>query len=439
MCLHSAGCGLGVALFLAAPMACVAGPGLAPPGTLKQEIAAARRAGLPLTPGELARRPPVRAADNAAPLYRKLDALLMARPITQEEADIVEGRALKPDASVADIAAAAAFFARRKDLMDLIHRAAARPDCDFQRDWSLGPSLLFPEFSRLRKAGRLLSCEANVQACRGDVAGAMRTCAAIGKVARHASSDPYLIAHLVDYAIESLGMSRIEAVLRAHPTEAMARAASAAIACYRTRPVGEAIRGEAVMAMVCVEMLRKDPASLADLTGDTGSRANGAPARPRLSPAMVDANAAYLVWYFHMMAGALRQPYPVGRRTVSAVQAEVDARTARRDMTTLLGAFLLPVFTQAGDQAARAAAQQGALRAMAAALEFRARHTALPSTLASCMKAVPTDPFDGKPMRYRVEGKSFVIYSVGPTGKYAGAPKQPGQPFREVVLRWPGA
>jgi hypothetical protein len=55
------------------------------------------------------------------------------------------------------------------------------------------------------------------------------------------------------------------------------------------------------------------------------------------------------------------------------------------------------------------------------------------------MKAVPTDPFDGKPMRYRVEGKGFVIYSVGPTGKYAGSPKQPGRPFREVVLRWPGA
>ena len=438
MRLHLAGCGLVVALLLATPMACVAGPGLAPPGTLKQEMAAARRAGLPLTPGELARRPPVRAADNAAPLYRKLDALLMARPITQEEADIVEGRALKPDASVADIAAAAAFFARRKDLMDLIHRAAARPDCDFQRDWA-NPWFLTPEFARLRKAARLLSCKANVQMRSGDTLGALRTCATIGSMARHASSDSCVLGHLCDVAIQTFGIRRMESIVTARPTEAVAMGVQAAMASYRTRPVAEVMRGEVVMAMVWIAMVRKHPAALTQLEGDTGRQTTEAQVRPKLSPALLDANAAYLIWYYRLKADALRQPYLVGRRTVSTLQADIDARTSRRDMMIKAAALLLPVITPAQDLFARAVAEQGALRAMAAALEFRAQHKALPQTLASCMKAVPTDPFDGKPMRYRIEGKGFVIYSVGPTGKYTGAPKQPGQPFREVVLRWPGA
>lgn len=52
------------------------------------------------------------------------------------------------------------------------------------------------------------------------------------------------------------------------------------------------------------------------------------------------------------------------------------------------------------------------------------------------MKPVPTDPFDGKPLRYRQEGKGFVVYSIGATGKYTGAPKVAGKPFREVAIRW---
>jgi hypothetical protein len=191
--------------------------------------------------------------------------------------------------------------------------------------------------------------------------------------------------------------------------------------------------------MVWIAMVRKHPAALTQLEGDTGRQTTEAQVRPKLSPALLDANAAYLIWYYRLKADALRQPYLVGRRTVSTLQADIDARTSRRDMMIKAAALLLPVITPAQDLFARAVAEQGALRAMAAALEFRAQHKALPQTLASCMKAVPTDPFDGKPMRYRIEGKGFVIYSVGPTGKYTGAPKQPGQPFREVVLRWPGA
>ena len=52
-----------------------------------------------------------------------------------------------------------------------------------------------------------------------------------------------------------------------------------------------------------------------------------------------------------------------------------------------------------------------------AVLVYRKEHGAWPETLAACMDKVPVDPFDGKPLRYRLTEKGFVVSSVGKTGK----------------------
>jgi hypothetical protein len=36
------------------------------------------------------------------------------------------------------------------------------------------------------------------------------------------------------------------------------------------------------------------------------------------------------------------------------------------------------------------------------------------------LRAVPTDPFDGRPLRYRRDPEGAVVYSVGPDGKDNG-------------------
>ena len=427
---------MGAALLLGMPFAGFAAPGLGRPGTMAQEMAAARREGLPLTPRDIVRKPP-RPADNAAPLYRKLEGLLKAKPISPDESEVVEGNALKADAAPSDIARAVAFFARRKDVMDLIHRASERPECDFRRDWRQGPALLFPEFGKLRRAARLLSCEANVQLHGGDAVGAARTCAAMGRIGRHVSADSFLIAHLVDYAIEAIGMARLEAVLQRAPTPEVAAAVTSALREYQPRPLSEAMRGEAVMGMVLLGMVRKNPSSLSSFVGgeEDGNADTG---KPRLSPAMMDRNTEYLIWLYRAVRRTVDGPYPQAHRTLEALGAELDARGKKGDPNVLLAAVLSPVYSQVVERAAQTGVRRSALLATATALTWRARHGSVPRSLSACMKAVPLDPFDGKPLRYRVEVKGFVIYSIGPTGKYAGAPKEEGKPFREVAVRWPG-
>lgn len=65
-------------------------------------------------------------------------------------------------------------------------------------------------------------------------------------------------------------------------------------------------------------------------------------------------------------------------------------------------------------------------RAGLAAERYRIEHKRWPASLADLVAAklldeVPTDPYDGKPLRLRATRDGIVIYSVGPSGAYDGS------------------
>jgi hypothetical protein len=60
-----------------------------------------------------------------------------------------------------------------------------------------------------------------------------------------------------------------------------------------------------------------------------------------------------------------------------------------------------------------------------AAERYRKEHGRWPENMAALvtaglLKEVPTDPFDGQPLRWRRLPKGIVVYSVGPDGKDNG-------------------
>src|SRR5690242_16576328 len=92
------------------------------------ELARARAAGLLTRPSDL-KRPTVPEAQNAAPLYRELDARVKAgRPASQNDNAItaILGRTRPTEAQ---IARARDLLRERADLLLLIHKAAARRSC----------------------------------------------------------------------------------------------------------------------------------------------------------------------------------------------------------------------------------------------------------------------------------------------------------------------
>jgi hypothetical protein len=77
------------------------------------------------------------------------------------------------------------------------------------------------------------------------------------------------------------------------------------------------------------------------------------------------------------------------------------------------------------DALARAEANLHGLQGLAAVRRFQIVHRALPRSIAAAcreagLKAVPTDPYSGKPLKFVVLDGQPVVYSVGKDGKDDG-------------------
>lgn len=112
------------------------------------------------------------------------------------------------------------------------------------------------------------------------------------------------------------------------------------------------------------------------------------------------------------------------------------------DIAQRLGACLYSVLApdkldNAPRHPAYAAAAASAYRTAALVLAWKARHGAFPGNLASAVSPMPADPFNGSPLRYRRERGGFVVYSVGPDGKFDGGTPGGRPPRSASLFRWP--
>lgn len=267
-------------------------PGGPAAGTYAHEKALARKAGIAMTPAELAAALPAIPADrNAAPVYRLIDKELERAPLTAAQSDLLESKALNPAASAADQEAARKALREIQPLMDLVHRAAALPECRLGRDWSQGADMLFPGYARFRRVARLLSAEAMLLGAEGKVGPAVETGAMVLRVSHHVADDPVLIAHLVAVAVDAIGTKTLMCLLQSHPNAETARAVLAALRSAPPVPrIHRTMSGEVVTSAAA---LRK--------AGFPGSRPS----------AINDAMQACVLRTQRLAMAALRLPYPV--------------------------------------------------------------------------------------------------------------------------------
>jgi hypothetical protein len=87
----------------------------------------------------------------------------------------------------------------------------------------------------------------------------------------------------------------------------------------------------------------------------------------------------------------------------------------------LVTGSLLPGIEKAGSRAFRAQPHCEILVAAVALKRYHMRHKKYPSSLDELVPEfaprMPIDWMDGKPLRYRLDGDQFVLWSVGPNGR----------------------
>ncbi len=396
--------------------------------------ASAKKEGIPLTPADLV-RPSVPDSENAAPVYRQLTKLLTAKPIASSQ--IIGSLTGKRMPDAAQIAEVRAELKAHADVLALAHKAASRPKCNFARDYALGPKLLFPEYAKMRSAIRTLTAESTVMLADGKPFDAIHNQTLGFNIARHAATDHTVISYLVAIAIDSITLHGMEKILHAAGDKlGVATAVEKSIAAnWQPHSFKQALGGEAVLLVRLQEGLSKGgPEYDSDIATAYQQAQQKENAAHDWQP-FLDANGAYMLDVVRATHNRAGDPYPVSLPALRRIETAV-----RDDKSNphLFGSILTPVYAQSLNKNASDEARIDVVRCAARVLAWRQTHNGtFPKSLAEAMTKVPMDPYNGNPLRYRVVGNGFVVYSVGPTGKFDGGAPAKKPDAQEGYFQYP--
>jgi tRNA A-37 threonylcarbamoyl transferase component Bud32 len=278
-----------------------------------------------------------------------------------------------------------------------------------------GVDTLLPEHQDTRSVAGFLEWDVLSLIHEGQVDGALRDCRGIMTGAR-LFDDPMLLVQLIRVACASIGVAALERTL------AGGEGADAELAAVQKLLADEAAfprlvvaaRGERGMIhwlLTALESGDLDPAKIVDFFGPDWEKKlarvpRGQAARP-----------------FHAaVLNELTRWVEITRRPLHEQPALVERWD--HDKAAHLGdaGFLLDNYPAVKLTAAaqRVQALLGAALAAVAAERYRLAKKDWPRDLAALvpeyLPEVPTDPFDGQPMRYRRTADGIVIYAVGPDG-----------------------
>lgn len=381
--------------------------------------AEAARLGLALTADALRVKPPVPESQNAAPLYRRIGTLLAEE--RKRGGDTLWDGYLKPTRTEQNRVAAKAVVQRLGPVFTLAQQAAARPGCDYTRQWEKGAEVLFPEYARLRELARLLAAQALLQIEAGDPLAAAETLRVAGVVARHIN-EPTLIAFIVQVAVAAIAVIPFTELLNrfGDRTEVIAAAERANAAFANQMDVEHALRGEAWFGVWRFEQYRRGLLTDNDLIGEEIPPNFHRPTTPAARKAYADAWEAHFLECYNQIVAASRKPGSTPRTQrllAKSLVEEIERRYQARDVSYLAPAFNVPVLGQTFLIALRGLTEVRLRRVALSALQVHIRTGQYPEALPLAVN----DPFTDTPLRYRRYGPDgFIVYSVSTNGRDDG-------------------
>ena len=277
----------------------------------------------------------------------------------------------------------------------------------------------FPQYQKIRGLARLLSLEAQVDAEKGDIGGAMGASLDAVQMGEQLPHGGPLIGMLVGIACQAIG--RKQAWKSADRlSAAQAREAARRMETIRAGhvPFADTLQEEKWEEQAgLLEFMRKR-----DWPGDITSPDQQGN----------QGNSSASAW---IMATRVRM---TGKRTIMANytrymdQSIANARQPYAAHLALpplptdpINQIMLPIYSGVRLNEVKADTQNALLLTTLALRAYRLAHGAYPPTLAALapdyLHAVPADPFAlSGPLRYKPLGTRYVLYSVGPDGKDDG-------------------
>ena len=303
----------------------------------------------------------------------------------------------------------AQYVADNNEALKLLHAAASIEHSRYPIDLSAGFETNVPNLSELRGAVFLLKLEAILHTENGEGNLAVRSAKSCFGIARSLTKEPIMVSQLVRSACQSLAVTTIEYCI--NRIEFADEQLVELIDCVQNAEcisdMSCAFVGERCMGI----SFFKAPGSVnPDLI-------NGIPFRPilELYKAIGLADADEIV-YLDLMDGYIKSGQLPLEKRLDAVKS-VEARLQSTSKAHILLHVMMPALSRITTIDIRNIAQLRTARAGLAIERYRLAAGGLPDTLTNLvptyLNAVPTDPFDGKNLRYKKLEAGFIVYSIG--------------------------
>ena len=311
----------------------------------------------------------------------------------------------------------AEYLSDNAESLRLLHQAASMKSCRYPIDLTRGVNTLLPHLNPLRQAARLLELEAIQYTEQQQRQPAVESVIASLDVSRSLNQEPTLISYLVHVSCQGITLDSLERILNGTTlTDAqLVKLAAAIEESENQQAFTRAFAGERCMH---VDVLRGVRTGRTPRDGSPYME-NGDAFWPRFLTAEYNATGLleldereYLdIMERYVKATQLLPPENI--RAFHAVGEQVQHLTQWR----FISRRLLPVLGSAVNKPARSDAKIRDAQVALAVERYRLANGKLPNQLSdlvpSFLPSVPTDPFDGKPLRCKTLAKGYMVYSVG--------------------------
>ncbi len=402
---------------------------------LDERLDALRKAGVPVIPEELDAwyaTPP--ADENAAARISAAFAKIV-RPEPGQHLPGTQGGAELPAPSMplsAELKTViATHLARNKAALDLLYHAASNSveKARYPVDLKLGVSATLPHLSDIGMCRRLLALDTLLCTENGRSDAAVQSLLATLAFGRTLDYEPFLISQLLRMSADGTAATSLERLLNRRPlTEPQV---TKLIPSFRKADESTGLlRGIVGERCNLVSLFDAKPEVLMKLLAGMGGGADvKEPSKDEVTEFVKFytptkfADLKLGLDFFEAYAVALAVPFP--KRLESMEQFDTMIEQAR-SQNLILSGIMLPVI--GSRQLIKDAENVAKLRLARFALiieQYRsANRFKIPQSLAELpselQNDIPTDPFDGQPLRFKLVPKGYLVYSIGQNRKDDG-------------------
>ncbi|MCE5217453.1 hypothetical protein LLH03_10565 [bacterium] len=395
------------------------------------ELERLRAAGAPISVGQAA--PPLIPADhNAAPLYLEAAKLLQPHedryPSLGAKAD-KDGVQWQPDnrlwgayvnwSDPETVRALSAMVKSDEKPLQLLCQAAARPGCRFDLKWSEGINMRLSHLSRLRAMSRFCAVATAVAAVEGNGELTGQRLHANVVLACHASQEPTVISQTVTYAIVAIAERSAEVALsRVVVPEPQARAILSQVTSLdlATSTV-LALRTDRAMDIELYDMARRDPMSAINLLGILLDKPRDGAwcLAVRCVPGLLSADELSYLQLAERSLVIATLPWAEAKREMQTLAKWGKEHLKYTRIARHVGIVWYKPSQRRFECQANLNLLCGGL-GLGLYKQKTGRYPQSLDALAQINWPVPQDPFTDAPMKYKLQGDRYLLYSVGPDG-----------------------